>query len=98
MDFIFSSHYDHKAMASEEQNGKLPSEFFSQDRLHLSAAQAASVHRLQDFAKRFVVGPVLLLLLLAEVSDHLAAATHLQVADLVRHRAHAEPVSVVGFL
>ena len=56
------------------------------------------MHRLQDLANRFVVGPVLLLLLLAEVSDHLAAAAHLQVADLVRHRADPEPVSVVSLL
>jgi hypothetical protein len=38
------------------------------------------------------------LLVLAEVAHHLAAAAHLEVADLVGHGADAEPVPVVRFL
>ena len=76
----------------------LPSQLFHEIVSRLFAAQSLSVQGLKNFTKRFVIRPVILLLLLAEVADHLASAAHLQVADLVGDRTHAEPISSVSFL
>ena len=66
--------------------------------MHLGAVQCTVVHRLQNFANAFVIWPILLLLVFAEVADHLASAAHLQVADLVRDRTDPEPVASVSVL
>ena len=45
-----------------------------------------------------MLGPVILLLLFADVADSLASTAHLQVADFGRNRANAEPVPLLGLL